>query len=121
MGFRDHVATAFGHLHTAFGADDEVGEVTWDPGDDEITCDAIVGSISITPDYGDGEDHVETRSVTVQTADIADPRVGDIVVIGLDKWRVVAVERAGFGSAMVRVAGKTPVAREHEGHTKRMV
>lgn len=121
MGFRDHVATAFGHLHTAFGADDEVTEITWDPDNANIVCNAIVGSKSIVPGYEDGVDDVETRRVVVQTADIADPQIGIEVVIGSVTWKVVEIERSGFGVASVRVARKSPVARAHEGHTKRII
>ena len=95
--------------------------ITWDPDGDDISCNALVGSKSISPDYGDGEDHVETRLLTVQTADIASPQKDIKVVIGSDTWKVVAIERVGYGSAMVQVARKVPVARAHEGHTKRMV
>ena len=109
---------------TAFDTDlDETPatEITWDPDDDNITCNAIVGSKEISPGYDDGEDHVEMRMLTVLTADIADPQVGTEVVIGSDTWKVVAVPRSGFGSALVRMAKKAPVARAHQGHTKRMV
>ncbi len=95
--------------------------ITWDPDDENITCNAIVGSATISPDYGDGEDHVETRLVTVQTADIADPQKDTVVVIDSVTYKVVEVERVGYGSALVRVAKKAAVARAHEGHTKRMV
>ncbi len=121
MGFADHVATAFGHLHTVFGEQDGETQITWDPDNDNITCNAIVGSKSITPGYEDGQDDVEDRPVTVQTADIADPQVGIEVVIDSVTYKTVAIERVGFGSARVQVARKVPVARAHEGHTKRMV
>lgn len=98
-----------------------VAAITWDPDGDNISCNAIAGSISITPGYGDGEDHAETRRLVVQTADVADPRVGIEVDIGSDTWKVVEIERVGNGSAAVRVAKSTPVARADIGHTKRMV
>ena len=121
MGFRDHVATAFGHLHTAFGADDEVGEITWDPDGADITCNAIVGSVTVEATYDEGEDHIETRFVTVQTADIASPQVGTFVVIDSVRYKVVSVPRVGFGSAQVKVARKDLVAKARPEHTKRMV
>ncbi len=100
-----------------------VTEITWDPDGDNITCNAIVGSKSVDPEYDDGEDHVETCPVTVLTADIAEAliQVGVVVVIGADTWKVVAVEKAGFGSARVRVAKKVAVARADAGFKKRMV
>ncbi len=106
--------------------DDTVDEtpvvaITWDPDGDNITCNAIAGSATISPDYGDGQDRLETRRVVVQTADVADPQDGDVVVIGSDQYKVVEIERVGYGSAAVKVAKKAAVARAHEGHTKRMV
>ena len=97
--------------------------ITWDPDGANISCNAIAGSVAITSDYGDGQDRVETRLVTVQTADVAESLIREevVVVIGSDKWKVVEVERVGYGSAAVQVARKVPVARAHEGHTKGMV
>ncbi len=121
MAFSDRVATAFRHLHTAFGEQD--GTITWDPADANITCDAIVSSKNITPGYDKGEDHIDTRRVVFQTADIAEALVlaGKVLVIGAETYKVYEVEKMGYGTATVKVAKTTAVARSHEGHTKRMV
>ncbi len=122
MGIQDIIAADL--AATAFDDTDDatpVTAITWDPDGDNITCNAIAGSVSISPDYDDGENHALTRRLIVQTADVADPKVGVNVTIGSDTWEVVEVEQVGFGSAAVRVARSVPVARAHEGHKKRMV
>ena len=122
MGIReimaaDLAATAF----DATAAETPVTAITWDPAGDNISCNAIVGSKNISGDYAEGEDHVTTCRVVVQTADIADPQVGKEFTVGSDTWMVVEVERSGYGLAVLQAAMKAPVARAHEGHTKRMV
>ncbi len=124
MTIRDIIAADL--AATAF--DDTADEtpvvaITWDPDDDNISCNAIVSSKNITPGYDNGQDDVDTRRVVFQTADIAEAfvQVGKVLVFGAETYKVSQVERMGYGSAAVRVAKTTPVARAHEGHTKRMV
>ena len=91
------------------------------PGEDAATISAILLAEEKDEDCDDlGKAEVRRRSIIVQTAEVADPKIGGIITVGSDAWRIVGVGDIANGRALLETVIDTDISRHDGEHYKRV-